>query len=107
MVAALQLTSRNQRASQVVTKILFYNFKIVFMESRRRLHCGCNTCQTQSMAAIPTFTGDGGPILSLTGEQHTEFVLFCWTTLVAAFLALLSSDCDLPATNNRGRQDTR
>jgi hypothetical protein len=28
------------------------------------------------MAAIPTFTGDGGPILSLTGEQCTEYALF-------------------------------
>ena len=45
------------------------------------------------MAAVPTFTGDGGPILSLMGEQHTEFVLFCGTTLVAAFLALPTVIC--------------
>ena len=38
----------------------------------RRLHCGCSTCQAQSMATVPTFTGDGGPILSLTGKQHTS-----------------------------------
>ncbi len=47
------------------------------------------------MATVPTFTGDGGPILSLTGEQHTEFVLFCGTTLVAAFLALPTVICQL------------
>ena len=29
-------------------------------------------CQAQIMAAIPTFNGNGGPILSLTGEQCTE-----------------------------------
>lgn len=45
------------------------------------------------MAAISTFTGDGGPILSLTGEQHMKFVLFCGTTSVAAFLALLIVIC--------------
>ena len=45
------------------------------------------------MATISTFTGDGGPILSLTGEQHMEFVLFCGITPVAAFLALLIVIC--------------
>ena len=29
-------------------------------------------CQAQSMAAIPTFTGYGGPILSLTGKQRAR-----------------------------------
>ena len=44
-----------------------------------RLHglsCSCSVRQPQSMAAIPTFTGDGGPILSLTGKQCTEYALF-------------------------------
>ena len=36
------------------------------------LHYSCSVCQPQNMAAIPTFTGDGGPILSLTGEQCTN-----------------------------------
>ena len=44
------------------------NFKIVFMD--------CSARQPQSMAAIPTFTGDGGPILSLTGKQRTELADF-------------------------------
>jgi hypothetical protein len=30
-------------------------------------------CQAQSMATIPDFTGDDGPILCLTGEQRTEY----------------------------------
>jgi hypothetical protein len=29
-------------------------------------------CQAQSMATIPTFTGYGGPILSLTGKQRAQ-----------------------------------
>ena len=41
-------------------------------ECLHRLCCGCSTCQAQSMAAVPTFTGDGGPILSLTGKQRTS-----------------------------------
>ena len=33
-------------------------------------------CQDQSMATILTFSGDGGPILSLTGKQRTEYTPF-------------------------------
>ena len=44
------------------------------------------------MAAIPTFTGDGGPILSLTGEQHTEYALIGGGDNVDAILGLASSD---------------
>jgi hypothetical protein len=28
---------------------------------------------SQSMATVPSKSGDGGPILSLTGKQHTEY----------------------------------
>ena len=41
--------------------------------SSHGVHCGRIACQAQSMAAIPTFTGDSGPILSLTDEQRTEY----------------------------------
>ena len=54
-----------------------------------RLYCGCNACQAQSTAAIPTFTGDSGPILSLTCEQHAgDFFL-----MVEAFLGLPTVIC--------------
>jgi hypothetical protein len=39
-------------------------------------HWTCIASQAQSMAAVPTFTGDGGPILSLTCEQHTTMPSF-------------------------------
>jgi hypothetical protein len=52
------------------------------------------------MAAIPTFIGVGGPILSLTGEQRTEYApllrdnSFCVAT--SELLNLNSTDCVLP-----------
>ena len=43
---------------------------------RHRLPRRLTLLQAQSTATVPTFTGDGGPILSLIGEQHTEYTLF-------------------------------
>jgi len=50
-------------------------FQFRDQDRRPGLHYSCSVCQPQNMAAIPTFTGDGGPILSLTGKQRTEYAL--------------------------------
>ena len=68
LVTALQFTSRCKIFSQVIIKTFFSNLKIVFMD--------CVVCQAQSMAGVPTFSGNGDPILSLTGEQCIEYALF-------------------------------
>src|SRR5712691_6494173 len=46
----------------------------------------CIASQAQSMAALPTVAGDGGPVLGLTGEQCTEYALL--------------DGCDLPGSSN-------
>jgi len=53
-----------------------------------------STCQAQSMAAFPTFTGDGSPILSLTGEQRTEYCIGLYEghLRVAAVLTALADN---------------
>jgi hypothetical protein len=40
--------------------------------SSQSIFMDCSACQAQSMAAILIKSRDGGPILSLTGEQCTE-----------------------------------
>jgi len=67
-------------------------FQFQDQDHRPRLHYSCSVCQPQNMAAIPTFTGDGGPILSLTGEQRMEYALVGGGDNVDAFLVLSSSE---------------
>ncbi len=70
------LTSRNQHPNLSSTFLSNEsNFKIVFMD--------CSAHQPQNMAAIPTFTGDSGPFLSLTGKQYVV------AKLVAARLVVI------------------
>ncbi|KAI0280274.1 hypothetical protein BGY98DRAFT_340819 [Russula aff. rugulosa BPL654] len=59
--------------------------------------CGCSACQAQSMAAIPTFIGVGGPILSLTGEQRTEYALFLRDNSFC--VATTSTSCSMSCTS--------
>ena len=53
-----------------------------------------STCQPQSMTAFPTFTRDGSPILSLTGEQRTEYYISLYEghLWVAAILTALADN---------------
>ena len=75
-------------------------FQFQDQDHRPGLHYSCSVCQPQNMAAIPTFTGDGGPILSLTGEQRMEYALVGGGDNVDAFLVLSSSEQRLRGHKN-------
>ena len=71
----MRFTSRNQMFTNLSSRRSFPTSRLasqtaLALGTWQRCSCSAAACQPQSMAAIPTFTGDGGPILSLTGEQR-------------------------------------
>jgi hypothetical protein len=95
---------KNLKYSPTPTTNSFFSLKITFMEFHCRFRCRlqCSQCcpSTQSMAIIPSFTGDCGPILSLTGQQrmeYSEYTLFLRVgcTCSLTWSALPSMICQL------------
>jgi hypothetical protein len=84
LVAAVRFTSRIRMFTQLVIKAYLSNLKIIFTDCVVvAVPVNLNLCPPSPL------TGDGGPILSLTGEQRTKYALLFGMVALLLSLSLM------------------